>query len=183
MKVPTAPSPTVPADLEDSRVIARARGVRGALTYTSSRIRSGEIGNLPIIIGIVIIWVLFEIANPVFLTSTNMNDLLVQSSSTGIIALGIVLVLLVGEIDLSVGAMSGVGSSILGWAFVVHGWPLGVAIAVALAAGIAVGIVYWLLFTHFQVASFVITMAGLLALSGLQLVLGGQEGSINIPFT
>ncbi len=182
MKAPTRPSPLEALDTTDERLVLR-RGALGSLANALARIRSGDIGTLPIIVGIVLVWALFGILNPVFVSSTNLGNLLVQSASEGIIALGIVLVLLVGEIDLSVGSMAGVGSSILGVGFVVHGWPLSATVAVVLAAGAVVGLAYGLVFIHFQVPSFVITMAGLLALLGLQLVLVGQTGSINIPFS
>jgi D-xylose transport system permease protein len=182
MKAPAKPLRRPSIDREDERLPLRA-GPRGTLAKAASQVRSGDLGTLPIIVGIVLVWVVFGIANPIFLSSTNLGNLLVQSASEGIIALGIVIVLLVGEIDLSVGSMAGVSSSIVGVGFVLHGWPLSVTIAVALAAGAVVGLTYGLIFIHFQVPSFVITLAGLLALLGLQLVLVGQTGAINIPFS
>ncbi len=182
MKAPTIPSPTPEIDREDERLVT-TQGARATVVNAASRVRSGDLGTLPIIVGIVLVWALFGVLNPVFLSSTNVGNLLVQSASEGIIALGIVTVLLVGEIDLSVGSMAGVGSSILGVGFVLHGWPLSATIAVVLAAGAVVGLTYGLVFIHFQVPSFVITLAGLLALLGLQLMLVGQTGSINIPFS
>ena len=181
VKAPTRPHAAPTVDGQGERLIVR-RGVPGTLAHAASRVRSGDIGTLTIIVGIVLVWVLFGILNPIFVSSTNLSNLLVQSASEGIIALGVVLVLLVAEIDLSVGSMAGVGSSILGVGFVLHGWPLGLTVAVVLAAGAVVGLAYGLIFIRFQVPSFVITMAGLLALLGLQLMLVGQTGSINIPF-
>ncbi len=182
MKAPALPSPTPETDREDERLVT-TQGARATVANAASRVRSGDLGTLPIIVGIVLVWALFGVLNPVFLSSTNLGNLLVQSASEGIIALGIVTVLLVGEIDLSVGSMAGVGSSIVGVGFVLHGWPLSATIAVVLAAGAVVGLTYGLVFIHFQVPSFVITLAGLLALLGLQLMLVGQTGSINIPFS
>lgn len=182
MKAPTAAPPMPTIDREDERLLTSV-GVRGTLVNAASRVRSGDLGTLPIIVGIVLVWALFGVLNPIFLSSTNVGNLLVQSASEGIIALGIVVVLLVGEIDLSVGSMAGVGSSIVGVGFVLHGWPLSATIAVVLGAGAVVGLIYGLVFIRFQVPSFVITLAGLLALLGLQLMLVGQTGSINIPFT
>jgi ABC-type xylose transport system permease subunit len=182
MKAPTAPPPPPAIDREDERLVV-GRGAGGRLATAMSRVRSGDLGTLPIVVGIVLVWALFGLLNPIFLSSTNVGNLLVQSASEGIIALGIVIVLLVGEIDLSVGSMAGVGSSIVGVGFVLHGWPLSATVAVVLAAGAVVGLTYGLVFIHFQVPSFVITLAGLLALLGLQLMLVGQTGSINIPFS
>jgi D-xylose transport system permease protein len=100
----------------------------------------------------------------------------------GVIALGIVCVLLLGEIDLSVGSMSGVASTLLGVLWVNGGWPIFAAIIAALAVGACVGAIYALLRTRLSMPSFVSTLAGLLALLGLQLYLLGPTGSINLPY-
>ena len=92
------------------------------------------------------------------------------------------LVLLLGEIDLSVGSVSGLSAAILAVGMVSNNWPALVAIAAAILAGAVIGLSYGALFTRFGVPSFVITLAGLLAFLGLQLKVLGVEGSINIPF-
>ncbi|MFC7362462.1 sugar ABC transporter permease [Nocardioides astragali] len=168
-------------DLADERLIMHS-GVRGWLSVTWNRIRSGDVGSLPVIIGLVIICVVFQALNPFFLSSANLTNLLLESAAVGTIAIGIVLVLLVAQIDLSVGSMSGLASAILGVGLTQHGWSVPVAMAVALIAGIAVGALYGFIFVKFSVPSFVITLAGLLALLGLQLRILGTNGSINIPF-
>jgi D-xylose transport system permease protein len=99
-----------------------------------------------------------------------------------VISLGIVCVLLVGEIDLSVGSVSGAASAVLGVLWVHHGWPVLLAVLVAALGGVLVGGLYAVLFTRFGMPSFVATLAGLLAFLGLQLYLLGQAGSINLPF-
>ncbi len=100
----------------------------------------------------------------------------------GVIALGIVCVLMLGEIDLSVGSMSGVGSALIGVLWVNQGVPLIVAIAGALALGAVIGAIYATLRTRLGMPSFVSTLAGLLALLGLQLYMLGSTGSINLPY-
>jgi ABC-type xylose transport system permease subunit len=186
----TAPTPEVqpvdataalPADLQDERLIA-SQGVGGFLRAFVSRLRSGDLGSLPVVVGLVVIWGVFQSQNDAFLSSRNLVNLTQQSAATGTIALGIVLVLLLGEIDLSVGSVSGLSASILAVGFVSHGWSLPLAILASLAAGAAAGAVYGLLYTRFGVPSFVITLAGLLGFLGLQLKVLGDEGSINIPF-
>lgn len=188
----TAPTPTpevqpvdataaLPADLQDERLIA-SQGVGGFLRAFVSRLRSGDLGSLPVVVGLVVIWGVFQSQNDAFLSSRNLVNLTQQSAATGTIALGIVLVLLLGEIDLSVGSVSGLSASILAVGFVSHGWSLPLAILASLAAGAAAGAVYGLLYTRFGVPSFVITLAGLLGFLGLQLKVLGDEGSINIPF-
>ncbi len=93
-----------------------------------------------------------------------------------------VLVLLLGEIDLSVGSVSGLSSAVLAVLFVQQQMPLVLAIVAALAAGAAIGAVYGMLYTTFGVPSFVVTLAGLLAVLGLQLFVLGDTGTINLPF-
>ena len=177
---PTAAS-NLPSDLQDERLIAQS-GVSGAVRVFFSRLRSGDLGALPVVIGLVIIWIVFQTLNPAFLSSRNLVNLTLQSAAIGTIAIGIVLVLLLGEIDLSVGSISGLAASIVGVTFVKSGWPLVVAILAGLAVGAIIGISYGVIFTRFGVPSFVITLAGLLGFLGLQLKVLGDTGSINVPF-
>ena len=171
----------LPSDLQDERLIA-SQGLGGFLRVFLGRLRSGDLGSLPVVIGLVVIWAVFQSQNNAFLSSRNLVNLTQQSAATGTIALGIVLVLLLGEIDLSVGSISGLSAAILAVTFVNHGWALPLAIVVSLLAGALVGALYGLLYTRFGVPSFVITLAGLLGFLGLQLKVLGDEGSINIPF-
>jgi simple sugar transport system permease protein/D-xylose transport system permease protein len=101
---------------------------------------------------------------------------------TGVIALGVVCVLLLGEIDLSVGSVSGVAGAILCVLFVNKGVPLVISIALALLAGAAVGSLYAVIFNRLGVPSFVISLAGLLAFLGVLLAMLGNQGAINLPF-
>jgi D-xylose transport system permease protein len=100
----------------------------------------------------------------------------------GVISLGIVCVLMVGEIDLSVGSVSGFSSAVLGVLWVNQGWPVALAVLAAVVAGALIGAIYALLFNRFGMPSFVATLAGLLAVLGLQLYSLGQGGSINLPY-
>jgi ABC-type xylose transport system permease subunit len=171
----------LPSDLQDERLIA-SQGVSGWIRVFLSRLRSGDLGSLPVVIGLIVIWAVFQSQNDAFLSSRNLVNLALQSAATGTIALGIVLVLLLGEIDLSVGSVSGLSAAILAVGMVSNNWPALVAIAAAVLAGAVIGLAYGALFTRFGVPSFVITLAGLLAFLGLQLKVLGVEGSINIPF-
>ncbi|WP_249353750.1 sugar ABC transporter permease [Microbacterium sp. 2FI] len=146
------------------------------------RIRGGDLGALPVIAGLVLIWTIFQILNPYFLSSEVLWNLTMQSAATGTIALGIVLVLLLGEIDLSVGSVSGLAAAVLAVTFVQYQWPVALAIVAAIAIGCLVGLVYGWLYTRFGLPSFVITLAGLLGVLGLQLWVLGDTGSISIPF-
>ncbi|MFT2817641.1 sugar ABC transporter permease [Leifsonia sp. A12D58] len=176
-EVPSA----VAADLQDERLIQHS-GIGGSITAFRNRIKSGDLGSLPVIIGLVVIWIVFQLINPTFLSSINLVNLTLQCAAIGTIAIGVVLVLLLGEIDLSVGSVSGLSSAILAVGFVTLGWPLVVAIAASVVTGVLIGLLYGFLFTRFGVPSFVITLAGLLGFLGLQLWVLGATGSINIPF-
>ncbi|MEV6412396.1 sugar ABC transporter permease [Kribbella sp. NPDC051718] len=171
----------LPADLQDERLIA-SHGISGAVSAFTSRLRSGDLGSVPVVVGLIIIWAVFQIANSSFLTSRNLVNLTLQTTSVGVIALGIVLVLLLGEIDLSVGSVSGLAAAVLGVTFVNKGWPLVLSLVVAALLGLAIGLFYGALYTRFGVPSFVITLAGLLGFLGLQLLVLGKEGTLNIPF-
>jgi D-xylose transport system permease protein len=172
----------LPADLQDERLIA-SRGIGGAVSAFTSKLRSGDLGSLPVVVGLVIIWAVFQTLNSDFLSPRNLVNLTLQCAAVGTIAIGIVLVLLLGEIDLSVGSVSGLAAAILGVGLTSHHWPLGLALIAAVLAGTVVGLAYGAIFTRFGVPSFVITLAGLLGILGLQLYVLGKEGSLNIPFT
>jgi len=146
------------------------------------RVRSGDLGMLPVAVGLIVISTVFSILNPVFLAPNNLVNLLFDCATVGVISLGIVCVLMLGEIDLSVGSMSGLSSAILGVLWVNSGWPLALAIVVAIIAGMVVGSLYAVLYNRLGMPSFVATLAGLLALLGMQLYILGPTGSITLPF-
>ncbi|MER8922242.1 sugar ABC transporter permease [Mesorhizobium sp. M0802] len=168
-------------DRSDVRVKHQA-GVGGAISAFFDRVRSGDLGSLPVIVGLVIIWSVFTALNPVFVSSSNLVNLLFDCSTVGVIALGIVCVLMVGEIDLSVGSISGFASAMVGTLWVNQGWPVALAILAAIAVGGFIGALYALLFNRLGMPSFVSTLAGLLAVLGLQLYILGSTGSINLPY-
>lgn len=157
-------------------------GVGGTASRVWTRVRGGDLGPLPVIVGLALIWTVFQMLNPVFLSSRNLVDLTMQCAALGTITLGIVVVLLLGEIDLSVGSVSGLASAILAVAFVQLQWPILLAILAALVAGCLVGLLYGVLCTRLGLPSFVITLAGLLGFLGLQLWVLGDAGSLNLPF-
>jgi D-xylose transport system permease protein len=168
-------------DRSDVRV-KHASGVGESLSAFVDRIRSGDLGSLPVIVGLIIIWTVFTSLNPVFLSADNLVNLLFDCSTVGVISLGIVCVLLVGEIDLSVGSMSGFASALLGLLWVNEGWPVLLAIGAAILVGGAIGALYALLLNRLGMPSFVSTLAGLLAILGMQLYVLGSDGSINLPY-
>lgn len=168
-------------DRSDERV-RHAEGIGGTISAFFDRVRSGDLGSLPVVVGLAIIWTVFQTLNPVFLAPNNLVNLLFDCSTVGIISLGIVCILMVGEIDLSVGSVSGFASALVGVLWVNQGWPVGFAIVTAMAVGAVIGMLYAFLFNKFGMPSFVSTLAGLLAVLGLQLYFLGSTGSINLPY-
>ena len=168
-------------DRADVRV-RHDEGLGGALRAFLDRVRSGDLGSLPVVVGLAIIWTVFQTLNPIFLSSNNLVNLLFDCSTVGVISLGIVCILMVGEIDLSVGSVSGFASAMVGVLWVNQDWPVAVAIVAALTVGMAIGLVYALLFNRLGMPSFVSTLAGLLAVLGMQLYILGSTGSINLPY-
>ena len=168
-------------DRGDERV-KHGTGVGGAVRSAVDHVRSGELGALPVVIGLVIICTVFQSLNDIFLSSNNLVNLLFDSATVGVISLGIVCILMVGEIDLSVGSVSGFASAMVGVLWVNQGFPVWLAVLAALAAGAVIGFIYSVLFNRFGMPSFVSTLAGLLAILGLQLYILGESGSINLPY-
>ncbi|MBF2714601.1 sugar ABC transporter permease [Agrobacterium vitis] len=168
-------------DRSDERV-THDDGVLAMLRSFINRIKSGDLGMLPVAIGLIVISTVFSILNPIFLAPNNLVNLLFDCATVGIISLGIVCVLLLGEIDLSVGSMSGLASAIIGVLWVNSGLPVIVAIFAALVTGAAVGALYAVMYNRMGMPSFVATLSGLLALLGMQLYILGPTGSINLPY-
>ncbi|WP_186071495.1 sugar ABC transporter permease [Burkholderia gladioli] len=178
---PQASQPAPLLDRADVRV-AHASGLGETLAAFGRRVRAGDLGSLPVVAGLIIIWTVFTSLNPVFVSADNLVNLLFDCSTVGVISLGIVCVLMVGQIDLSVGSISGFASALVGTLWVNAGWPVPLAILAALAAGALIGALYALLFNRLGMPSFVTTLAGLLAILGLQLYVLGPPGSINLPY-
>ena len=163
---PASNGSPMPADLADERLVADAAGIGGMARGALARLRSGELGSLPVVIGLVVIWVVFAILKPEFLSSANLVNLTLQCAAVGTISIGIVLVLLLGEIDLSVGSVAGVSAAVLA----------------SMVVGAIIGFFYGFVYTRFGVPSFVVTLAGLLGFLGLQLWVLGKDGTINIDY-
>lgn len=175
------PGVSVATDLQDER-LRQTSGLRGSLSAFIERTKAGDLGVLPVVAGLVVIWTVFQILNPVFLSSANLSNLAMELAPVGVMSLGIVVVLLIGQIDLSVGSVSGLSSAIIAVTFVVHRWPLIPSLLIAVAAGLLIGWIYGQAVNRFGVPSFVVTLAGLLGFLGLQLSVLGSVGTYNIPF-
>jgi D-xylose transport system permease protein len=140
----------------------------------------GELGSVRVILGIALVWLIFQTQNSNFLTATNLTNLMLQVTAVGTISVGVVLVLLLGEIDLSVGSVSGLCSAIMAVLNIQHGWAPVPAVIAAVLAGAAIGLFHAFFITTFQIPSFVVTLAGLIGWQGLQLQVLGSTGTINI---
>jgi D-xylose transport system permease protein len=171
-----------PADNENMLLASQETQSTGAyLQAYWQRVRSGDIGSLPIIIGLLIIAVIFQSLNENFLTPRNFVNLIVQMAGITTIAIGVVYVLLLGEIDLSIGYVAAVGAVIM--ALLLRqpdGWPWYTAIGAALVAVALIGIAQGWIITEFKLPSFVVTLAGLLVWNGVVLILIGTDGFVNI---
>jgi D-xylose transport system permease protein len=179
---PTTPTQAPTAlDRGDERLQDDA-GLGGALRSFWRSVKAGDVGVLPVVVGLLVICTIFQSLNPIFLSSANLVNLTLDSCAVGIISLGIVCVLLVGEIDLSVGSVSGLSGAIVGVLFVREGWNWMLAVALACAVALVIGLIYGIALTRFGMPSFVASLSGLLAFLGLQLAILGDQGSVNLPF-
>ncbi|MFG2670107.1 MULTISPECIES: sugar ABC transporter permease [unclassified Streptomyces] len=170
---------TVPA--VDPRLLIREEGFKGYWSEFIRKVRGGELGSLPVFVGLIVIAIVFQFQNSNFLSASSVANIAVYSSGLGIMAVGIVFVLLLGEIDLSVGSVAGVGAATWAVLNVNHGWPEWLAILTAVLAGTALGALHGFFFAKIGVPAFVVTLAGFLGWSGLQDWMMGGEGSINTP--
>lgn len=158
-----------------------AESLGGYLRATVARIRAGDSGSLPVVAGLVLISLLFQSLNENFLTAGNLVNLLIQGSAYMLLAMGQVFPLLLGEIDLSIGYVSGIGGLIC--AELVKestGWPWWAGIIVALVVCFAIGALQGTIITRLGLPSFVVTLAGLLGWQGVMLLMLGNGGSIPI---
>ena len=172
---------TTSSDRLDERLIAQGSGPAAMLLGFWSRLKGGDLGSLPVVFGLVAISVVFYLKEPIFLSSRNLVTITQFAAPIGIISLGIVLVLLLGEIDLSVGSVSGASAAVMAVQVVNNGLPLILGILAGVLVGVAVGLVYAFLYTKLGVPSFVFSLAGLLAFQGVLLYVLGTDGTINLP--
>ncbi len=182
--IENGPDPTA-ARVEPVAADALADAVAGASLSGYVRlwwqgIRAGELGSLPIIVGLGVIVLIFGLLDDTFLTERNFTNLLLQMTAIATIAIGVVFVLLIGEIDLSVAFVSAVGGVVMTLLLRPDdpGWPWWPAILAALLCTTAIGFVQALVITKAGVPSFVVTLAGLLIWSGVVLILTTQTSSV-----
>jgi len=157
------------------------RGVGGRLRTLGGMLAEGKAGSLLVILMIAVIWIFFQVMNANFLSAANLTNLMLQNVAVATISIGVVLVLLLGEIDLSVGSVSGLCAAVMAVLIVKNNASPVLAMLAALATGAAIGLFTGFMITRFRIPSFVITLAGLLLWEGLQLYVLGATGTINLP--
>ncbi|MGW1026506.1 sugar ABC transporter permease [Streptomyces sp. NPDC002577] len=169
------------AAVVDPRLLVREEGFKGYITEFKRKVKGGELGSLPVFVGLIIIWTIFQVKNSLFLSADNLSNISYFLSATGMLAIGLVFVLLLGEIDLSVGSVSGLASTVFAVFAVNHGMNQWLALILTIITGVLIGALHGWFFAKIGVPAFVVTLAGFLGWNGLMLWLLGDSGTINIP--
>uniref|UniRef100_UPI00404A8234 sugar ABC transporter permease n=1 Tax=Candidatus Planktophila sp. TaxID=2175601 RepID=UPI00404A8234 len=154
--------------------------LKGAVKDYWSRVKAGDIGSLPAVLGLVVLCIAFGSMSNVFLTPGNFANLLTQAAAVIVIAMGLVFVLLLGEIDLSAGYTAGVSGAVLVILITKQGQPWYVALIASIAVGVLLGFFLGTLVARLGIPSFVVTLAAFLAFQGILLLLAGEGGTIRV---
>ncbi|MFW6721519.1 sugar ABC transporter permease [Streptomyces sp. MAR4 CNY-716] len=182
----TAPDGSSPAVAKggttavDPRLLVREQGFAGYLTEFKRRMRGGELGSVPVIVGLIIIMAIFQGMDDAFLSAQNLSNISIDIAGPGLMAVGIIFVLLLGEIDLSIGSVSGLAGAVFAVLAVQEGMPEIPAIILAVLVGTAAGAFHGFFFARIGVPPLVVTLAGLLGWQGLMLYILGSTGTINL---
>lgn len=175
---PAAAHDAIPA--VDPRLLVREQGLAGYVSEFGRKLKSGDLGSVPVVLGLIIIWSIFQGLNSNFLGPENLTNIAITMTATGMIAVGIIFVLLLGEIDLSVGSVSGVSGAIVAVLAVTHGVNEWLAILAAIAGGALIGSIHGFFFAKIGAPAFAVTLSGLLFWSGAMLQILGSNGTINL---
>ncbi|MFJ6843376.1 sugar ABC transporter permease [Streptomyces griseoluteus] len=164
----------------DPRLLVREQGLAGYVGEFKRKMKAGDLGSMPVVVGLIVIWIIFQSLNSNFLTAGNLSDISVAMVGTGMIAVGIVFVLLLGEIDLSVGSLSGVAGATFAVLNITNGMNEVLAFVLAILTGTVAGAIQGFFFAKIGVPAFAVTLAGLLFWNGLMLKVLGDNGTINL---
>jgi len=159
---------------------AEVSTLKGAMKDYWSRVKAGDIGSLPAVLGLVVLCIVFGSMSNVFLTPGNFANLITQAAAVIVIAMGLVFVLLLGEIDLSAGYTAGVSGAVLVILITNEGQPWYVALIASIAVGVLLGFFLGTLVARLGIPSFVVTLAAFLAFQGILLLLAGEGGTIRV---
>ena len=154
--------------------------IKGAAKDYWSRVKAGDIGSLPAILGLVVLCLVFGSMSSVFLTPGNFANLITQAAAVIVIAMGLIFVLLLGEIDLSAGYTAGVTGAVLVILITNQGQPWYVSLVASIAVGALLGFLLGSLVARLGIPSFVVTLAAFLAFQGILLLLAGEGGTIRV---
>ena len=154
--------------------------LKGAAKDYWSRVKAGDIGSLPAILGLIALCLVFGSMSSVFLTPGNFANLITQAAAVIVIAMGLIFVLLLGEIDLSAGYTAGVTGAVLVILITNQGQPWYVALVASIAVGAVLGFLLGSLVARLGIPSFVVTLAAFLAFQGILLLLAGEGGTIRV---
>lgn len=156
-------------------------GIGSAVGDYFNRVRGGDVGSLPAVLGLIVLFGIFSIMRPeTFFSIFNFANLLNQSAAIIVLAMGLVFVLLLGEIDLSAGFTAGTAAAVLAVALSSWGFPWPLALAVGLLTGTVIGLFIGSLVARLGIPSFVVTLAMFLALQGVMLLIIGEGGTIRL---
>jgi D-xylose transport system permease protein len=144
------------------------------------RVRGGDMGALPSVLGLVVLFIVFAIANDRFLSNLNLANLATQAAPIIILAMALVPVLLLGDIDLAAGVTGGTSAAVMGLLIVKHDQSWVLAVVGALVTGAVIGLIIGVLVSKLGIPSFVVTLAFFLGLQGVLLKLIGEGGSVRI---
>ncbi|MEY3858970.1 MAG: hypothetical protein RL568_400 [Actinomycetota bacterium] len=154
--------------------------IKGAVGDYWARVKAGDIGSLPAVLGLIVLCLVFGSMSSVFLTPGNFANLITQAAAVIVIAMGLVFVLLLGEIDLSAGYTAGVAGAVLVILITNEGQPWYVALIASIATGALLGFLLGSLVARLGIPSFVVTLAAFLAFQGILLLLAGEGGTIRV---
>lgn len=156
-------------------------GIGQAVRDYFTRVRGGDVGSLPAVLGLIVLFLLFTALKPdVFPTIFNFANLLNQATAIIVLAMGLIFVLLLGEIDLSAGYTAGTSAAILAVALATWGWPWPIALLAGLLTGTVIGLFIGTLVARLGIPSFVVTLAMFLALQGVMLLIISEGGTIRL---
>ncbi|WP_433468119.1 sugar ABC transporter permease [Spirillospora sp. CA-128828] len=179
--IPKSKTPAIKLADSDFANDRREHDLKSALLDYWNKIRAGELGALPAILGLVALIALFTALKPeTFLSKGNVANLATQALPITILAMGLVFVLLLGEIDLSAGVASGVSAAVMAKLIVDSGQPWYVAVLSAVAVGLVIGTLIGWLVSVLRIPSFVVTLAFFLGLQGITLRLIGEGGTVPV---
>jgi D-xylose transport system permease protein len=173
-------APTLTSE-EPAPAAQRETGLGAALSEWVAKVRGGDVGSLPAVLGLVVLVLVFSVLRPgTFTNAFNFANLIHQSAAVIVIAMGLVFVLLLGEIDLSAGYTAGTAAAVMGLTVTNHGWPWWAGVLACLITGAFIGTCIGLLVSRLGIPSFVVTLAAFLGLQGVLLKVIGEGGTIAV---